>query len=54
MEATRALLDGGANTGAMNDTGKRSIDLAKMNDQNPILQDADLVARLEAQQFVDQ
>ena len=39
VEATRALLDGGSNTGAMNDTGKRSIDLAKMNEVRARIED---------------
>ena len=48
MDAVQALIDAGADTDAKNDTGKTPLDLAKMDDRNPVGQNADLVVRLSS------
>jgi len=52
--AARALLERGASPAVLNGNGKRPIEVARMNSDNPLLQDADLVAQMDAAGFVDQ
>jgi ankyrin repeat protein len=48
LDVVDILLRGGANVSAENGTGKKPIDLAKLNEQNPVLQDAEIVGKLGA------
>merc|ERR1719482_377691 len=52
--AARALLERGASPAVLNSNGKRPIEVARMNSDNPLLQDAGLVAKMDAAGFVDQ
>mmetsp|Transcript_41314 Transcript_41314/g.106978 ORF Transcript_41314/g.106978 Transcript_41314/m.106978 type:complete len:293 (+) Transcript_41314:91-969(+) len=46
MEEAKLLLNLGASPAAKNSTGKTPLDLVKLNDQNPINADDDLLAKL--------
>jgi uncharacterized protein len=47
IDIVELLLDAGASTTAVNHTGKDALELAKMNPKNPVLEQEDLVKRLE-------
>jgi len=54
VDVISLLIDRGAAVGLQNGSGKRAIDLAGLNPDNPILQNEDLVARLTpSSPFVD-
>jgi len=46
VEFAKALLEAGADAGARNEEFKSALDLAQMNEKNPINADADLIASL--------
>ena len=48
LDVVDILLQAGANAAAQNHTGKTALELAKLNEQNPILQDSDIMAKLGA------
>lgn len=48
LDLVDILLLAGANVEAQNETGKKPIDLAKLNEQNPVLADKDIVEQLSA------
>lgn len=48
LDVVDILLRGGANVSAENMNGKKPIDLAKLNDQNPVLSDTEIVEQLSA------
>jgi ankyrin repeat protein len=45
--AVALLLDAGADVSIKNSTGKTAVDLAKLDERNPISQNADLLARMQ-------
>ena len=52
--AARALLEKGASPAVLNGNGKRAVEVARLNSDNPVLKDADLVEKMDAAGFVDQ
>lgn len=46
VEAVRRLLEAGADGSMKNENGKTPADVAKLSDKNPILQEADLIQKL--------
>lgn len=48
LDVVDILLQAGANAAAVNHTGKTALELAKLSEQNPILQDSDLMTKLAA------
>lgn len=49
VDIVEIMLEGGADVTLKNATGKTAADLARLNPQNPVLGEADLMARLDAQ-----
>lgn len=48
LDVVDILLRGGANVKAENENGKTPIDLAKLNEKNPVLEDKEIVELLSA------
>lgn len=48
LDVVDILLQAGADVAALNHTGKTALELAQLNEQNPILQDSDIMAKLGA------
>lgn len=48
VDVVDILLAAGADASAENHTGKTALDLAKLSEENPILKDSDLMAKLSA------
>eukprot|EP00210_Caulerpa_lentillifera_P000778 g753.t1 len=47
VEAVKRLLKAGADGSVKNETGKTPAELAKLSDQNPVLEDKDLINKLD-------
>lgn len=48
LDVVDILLRGGASVAAQNATGKKPVELAQLNEQNPVLQDQDIMEKLTA------
>ena len=53
VDMTRLLVENGSVVSLQNANGKKPADLAKLNPENPILKDEDLMVKLNKSTFVD-